>query len=119
MERPYTRSPTRSPDCDGNLRQREGGIHGVIELCETQVPGVVADPRAKQAAGIQHDPDRLASLDLIGARGELMTPGRGRPVDVANVIALPVFAKGFEFPADSALPPVPLLHIDLAAADQV
>jgi hypothetical protein len=68
------------------------------------------------AAGVEHDPYRLAALGLVAARDQLAAPRRRRPADVAQVVAFEILAKALEVAAQAALARAAKLQIDLAAA---
>src|ERR1035438_3467134 len=74
------------------------------------------DTRAHQPAAIEHDPHRLAALGLVLARDRNAAARRRGPADVAQVIAFAVFTEAFKIAAESALPRLAQLQIDLAAA---
>src|SRR5207248_10815941 len=69
--------------------------------------------------GIEHNPSSLAPLHFNNARGELVAPRRRRPANIANVVALLIFAQTLELPALAALAAPALFHFNLPAADQI
>src|SRR5205814_9944025 len=79
-------------------------------------PGKGGDPRAHQAAAVEHDPHRLAAFGLVLPGDEVAAARRGGPADVAQVIAFAVFAQAFEVAAQAALARQAELESDLAAA---
>jgi hypothetical protein len=77
-----------------------------------------ANPRPHQPPAVQHDPNRLAALRLVLAGDGAAAPRRGRPADIAQVVALAVLAQALEVAAQAPLPRLPQLQVDLAAAGQ-
>src|SRR6267378_39316 len=103
----------------GNLSQGESGIDGIIQFRKTKTAALFLNFRAEQPAGVKDNPDGLAALDFENASSELMAARGGGPANVAQVVALPVIAEAFKFPAVTALATTAFLHFNLAAADQV
>ena len=75
-------------------------------------------PRPHQPSAVQHDPDRLAALGLVLAGDGAAAPRRGRPANVAQVVALAILAQALEVAAQAALLRLAQLQIDLPAARQ-
>ena len=96
-----------------HLGQTQRRVHGVIELAKA------ADASSHQAAGVDHDPDRLASLHLINAGDQLAPPRRRGPADVAILVAFAVFAQALEFAANAPHAGMAFFQLNLAAADQI
>ena len=74
--------------------------------------------RPHQPPAIEHDPYRLAALGLVLAGDRAAAPRGGRPADIAQVIALAVFAQAFEVAAQATLLGAAQLQVDLPAAGQ-
>src|SRR5579862_3919695 len=74
--------------------------------------------RSHQPSAVENDPDRLAAFGLVLAGDQVSSPRGCRPADVAQVIALAVFAQALEVPPQSALARLPQLEVDLPAARQ-
>ncbi len=75
-------------------------------------------PRPHQPSAVEHDPDRLAALGLVLAGDGAAAPRRGRPADVAQVVALAVLAQALEVAAQAPLLRAAQLQVDLAAAGE-
>ncbi len=88
------------------LRQRHGGGAGVVELGVAATVlriGVVENSAAQQPACVENDPHGLAALGLVAARDQLAAARCRRPADVAQVVALEIFAEALEVAAQAAL----------------
>src|SRR5580704_12399800 len=74
---------------------------------------------AQKAPRVEHDPHGLASFHLKYARDEFGAARRGRPADLAEFIACPVFAQAFKLAAQSTQALAPPLQGYLARADKI
>src|SRR5215813_598181 len=57
------------------------------------------DAGGHQAPGVDHDDDALIALDLVLLGDQSPAPRRGRPRNVAHLVAADVIAHAFEFAA--------------------
>ena len=83
---PVNQQPYTVPGIQSDLRQRERGIGGQVELAQ------VANFGAQQTPGIDHQPHRLAALHLVNLGYVLASACSCRPADVAELVAFAVFA---------------------------
>src|ERR1017187_2279719 len=75
-------------------------------------------PGAHQPTAIQHNPNRLAALCLVLTGNRAAPARRGRPANVAQIVALTVLAQTLKIAAQPALSRLAQLEIDLAAAGE-
>ena len=90
-----------------DLGKRKSGVDGKIEL------GQFAYAGAQQPAGIDDQPDGLASFHLKEPADQLSPPGCRCPADIAELITLAIFAKTLEFAAHAPLAYQPFFQLDL------
>src|SRR5665213_1879757 len=118
-----------------NLRQHDGGGGGLVELRDGEEVGAVllgfglvqelraaaleVEGGAREAAGVEDDPDLLRPLDGELAGDEVAAAGGCGPGDVAELVALLIVAQTLELASHAAQAQATLLQLDLAGAHEV
>src|SRR5262249_51650741 len=88
-------------------------IHREVQLAQ------LTNARPQEAAGVHHQPYRLAAFDLKQLGNVLAAPGGGSPADIAKFVARLVFAKTLKLASHAALAYQPLFQLDMAGPSQI
>ncbi len=113
--------PVAGVECQ--MGQRNSRCACVVELAAGRSAGVLefragSHPRPHQPAAVEDDPNWLAALALVLAGYGSAVPRRGRPADVAQIVALAVVAQALEVAAQAPLSSPAQLQVELPAAGQ-
>src|ERR1051325_7505316 len=92
------------------LCQTQSRIRCIVQFAE------FTDARTHKTAGVDDDPDYLATLDLINARDQLPAACGGGPADIAVFIAFAIFTQAVELAPNAPDTGMTLFHLNLAAA---